>query len=154
MRDLQLATGNAAPHGGFVHLYINGLYWGLYNPFERPDASFSSSYYGGEKEDWDAFKHKSFDVVQGDRTALNQMLSLCQEAGQSYEAFMRLQGKNPDGTVNPAYPCLLDLTNYVDYMIVNYWGATGTGPGTTTGWGEIAPPRARASSSTAGTPRT
>ena len=26
------------------------------------------------------------------------------------------------GRCNPAYPCLLDLTNYVDYMIVNYWG--------------------------------
>ena len=122
MRDLQLATGNAAPHGRFVHLYVNGLYWGLYNPVERPDASFSSSYYGGEKEDWDAFKHKSFDVVQGDRTALNLMLAQCQQAGQSYEAFMRLQGRNPDGTVNPAYPCLLDLPNYVDYLIVNYWG--------------------------------
>ena len=95
MRDLQLATGNAAPHGRFVHLYINGLYWGLYNSVERPDATFSSSYYGGEKEDWDAFKHKNFDVVQGDRTALNQMLSLCQEAGQSYERVPETPGQEP-----------------------------------------------------------
>jgi len=48
MRDLQLGTGNAASHGNFVHLYVNGLYWGLYNPCERPDGSFSSSYYGGQ----------------------------------------------------------------------------------------------------------
>lgn len=44
-RQLQRATGHVAPHGMFVHLYVNGLYWGLYNPVERPDASFSASYY-------------------------------------------------------------------------------------------------------------
>ena len=60
--------------------------------------------------------------AQGDRTALNQMLSLCQEAGKSYEALMKLQGKGLDGAVRPDYPCLLDLSNYVDYMIVNLWG--------------------------------
>ena len=124
MRDLQLGTGNAASHGRFVHLYVNGLYWGLYNPCERPDRSFSSSYYGGEKEDWDAFKHKNFtpSPIEGDRTALNQMLSLCQEAGKSYEALMKLQGRGLDGARRADSPCLLDLSNYVDYMIVNLWG--------------------------------
>ncbi len=122
MRDFQLGTGNAASHGNFVHLYVNGLYWGLYNPCERPDGSFSSSYYGGLKEDWDVMRHKSFTVDQGDRTALNQMLSLCQEAGRSYEALMRLQGKGLDGRRRAEYPCLLDLPNYVDYILVNVWG--------------------------------
>ncbi len=120
-RDLQRATGNASAHGRFVHLYINGLYWGLYNPCERPDASFSASYYGGEKEDWDAFKHKGFTVSRGDRTALNEMLSLSREAADSTDAYQRLQGRNPDGTVNPNYPHLLDMSNYIDYMIVNMW---------------------------------
>jgi hypothetical protein len=121
IHDLQRATGHASPHGMYVHLYVNGLYWGLYNPVERPDGSFSSTYYGGQKEDWDVFKHKSFDLIQGDRTALNQMLSLCQEAGKSNDALLKLQGKGPDGAVDSAYPCLLDLANYVDYLIVNLW---------------------------------
>jgi hypothetical protein len=50
------------------------------------------------------------------------MLALCQEAGKSYEALQKLQGKDLDGAVRPDYPCLLDLPNYVDYMIVNLWG--------------------------------
>ena len=54
-----------------------------------------ASYYGGEKEDWDAFKHKSFALVQGDRTALNQMLAQCQEAGKSYEALLKTPGQEP-----------------------------------------------------------
>ena len=30
MRDTQLATGQASGHGRYVHLYLNGLYWGLF----------------------------------------------------------------------------------------------------------------------------
>jgi len=120
-REVHHDMGQGASHGLFVHLYINGLYWGLYNPCERPDGSFSASYYGGDKEDWDSFKHKGFTVSQGDRTALNQMLSLSREAAESQEAYQRLQGCNPDGTRNPDSPHLLDVSNYIDYMIVNMW---------------------------------
>ncbi|MBN1509673.1 MAG: CotH kinase family protein, partial [Sedimentisphaerales bacterium] len=120
-RDLHRDTGHAAPRGMFVHLYVNGLYWGLYNPVERPDGSFSASYYGGQKEDWDVFTHKGYTLQQGDRSALNEMLSLCQEAANSYEAFQRLQGRDLDGSVNPQYPHLLDAPEYIDYMIVNMW---------------------------------
>ena len=45
LHDLQRDTGHASGHGMFVHLYVNGLYWGLYNPVERPDGSFSSTYF-------------------------------------------------------------------------------------------------------------
>jgi len=120
-RALHLDMGQAASHGMFVHLYVNGLYWGLYNPCERPDGSFSASYYGGDKEDWDVFRHKSFTASQGNREALNAMLSLCQEAADSIEAYQRVQGNDPAGRRNPDYPHLLDVTNYIDYMIVNMW---------------------------------
>jgi len=123
-RSLQIATDNAGSHGTFVHLYINGLYWGLYNPCERPDQSFSASYYGGEKENWDAihYGHEGFEVINGDSSAWNQMLSMCRRARNSNEAYQQLQGNNPDGTPNPAYLNLLDVTNYIDYLIVNLWG--------------------------------
>ncbi len=119
-RELQRTTGNVAPHGMFVHLYVNGLYWGLYNPVERPDASFSASYYGGDEDNWDAI-HVD-EVTDGDRNAWNQMVSLSRSAATSQEAYQRLQGNNPDGTRNPDYPVLLDVTNYIDYLIVNVWG--------------------------------
>ncbi len=126
-RDLQRATGNAGAHGMFVHLYLNGLYWGLYNPCERPDASFSASYYGGAKEDWDVLhaNGSGTEPVEGDMTIWNQMIGLC-SAG---DAFYRLQGLNPDGTRNPAYPVLLDMSNYIDYVILNLWGGNWDWPG-------------------------
>jgi hypothetical protein len=118
-RSLQRATGNAGSHGMFVHLYVNGLYWGLYNPSERPDASFSASYYGGQSDTWDSIHDKA--ASSGNMTAWNQMVSLCASTATSNEAYLRLQGRNPDGTPNPSYPNLLDVTNYIDYLIVNLW---------------------------------
>ncbi|NLH16962.1 MAG: hypothetical protein GX455_10320, partial [Phycisphaerae bacterium] len=120
-RALQSATGQVAAHGLFVHLYVNGLYWGLYNLCERPDDSFSTSYFGGDKEDWDVFKHKNFELDAGTRDALNAMLALSQTAATSSSDYQRLQGRNPDGSRNPSYPHLLDVSNYIDYMLVNFW---------------------------------
>ena len=56
VRDLQAATGNVHVPGRFVHLYINGHYWGLYNPVERPDEGFASARYGGAEDDYDVIK--------------------------------------------------------------------------------------------------
>jgi len=119
-RSLQVATGHAGSHGTFVHLYVNGLYWGLYNPCERPDGSFSASYYGGDKDDWDVFS-TSFEIQQGDTTALNLLLTKCRAGLSSNGAYQQIQGNNADGTPNPAYPNLIDVPNYIDYLIVNLW---------------------------------
>ena len=120
IRTLQRDMGHVSPNSILVHLYINGLYWGIYFPCERPDASFSASYYGGEEEDWDTFSHSGITLMEGNSSALNQMTALCQQASNSYQAYQQLQGNNPDGSQNPDYPCLLDMTNYIDYLILNY----------------------------------
>ena len=119
-RSLQRAAGHASAHGIFVHLYINGIYWGLYNPCERPDNSFSASYYGDDREDWDAIHDNS--ATDGNMTAWNQMIAKCRQAATSNDAYLELQGHNLDGTRNPAISPLLDVTNYIDYLIVNLWG--------------------------------
>ena len=54
-------AGGRRPHGKYVHLYLNGLYWGLYNVHERPDDSFADEYYGGDKDDYYVIKHASDD---------------------------------------------------------------------------------------------
>ncbi len=120
IRTLQRDMGQVSPHSFPVHLYINGLYWGLYFPCERPDASFSASYYGGDEEDWDTFSHTGITLREGNDTALDHMTALCQQASNSYEAYQQLQGNNLDGSRNTDYPCLLDMTNYIDYLILNY----------------------------------
>ncbi len=34
-----------------MHIYINGVYWGVYNVVERPDASFAETYIEGADRD-------------------------------------------------------------------------------------------------------
>jgi hypothetical protein len=51
-RDLQILMSGFGSHGTFVHLYLNGKYWGLYNPCERPDNDFLANRFGGESEDY------------------------------------------------------------------------------------------------------
>ncbi len=121
MRYAALDMGSVAGHDTFVHLYINGYYWGLYNPVERPDSSFSSTYFGGDKDNWDIITQ--YDVVQhGNGTAWNAMLSLCSQGLATDTAYFRIQGRNSDGTPNPAIPNYLDVENYADYMICNLYG--------------------------------
>ncbi|MDP4610173.1 MAG: lamin tail domain-containing protein, partial [Opitutales bacterium] len=52
--DTMLDMGNISPHGRFVHVYINGLYWGQYHLRERWNASMLSEYFGGGKSDYEA----------------------------------------------------------------------------------------------------
>ncbi len=121
------ALGNISPHGNRMHLYINGVYWGVYNPNERPDAAFAASYYGGDKGNWDAINDGS--PIDGDLDAWNAMLSLAYRAGsgsadnaaRQAEFYQRLQGNNPDGANNPAYEDYLDVENYIDYLLVNFY---------------------------------
>ena len=118
-RTLQLDTGHPAPHGRFVHLYLNGLYWGLYNLVERPNEDFSASYFGGSPEEWDA--NNAGDIKNGDLQAWNTLLGLVTPPA-SLTNYQRMQGLDLDGSGNPAYPVYLDALNYIDYMIVNMWG--------------------------------
>ena len=119
-RRLQAALGQAASHGTYVHLYINGVYWGLYNPVERPDASFAASYFGGDKEDWDSYK-SAVPVGDSAGDSWNGMLNAVRQGVQTNTAYQRIQGNNPDGTRNPNYKDYIDIDNYIDYLIVNFF---------------------------------
>ena len=48
MRETAAAMGMPAARGKFVQVFINGLYWGLYNLVERPDAAFMAALDGEE----------------------------------------------------------------------------------------------------------
>src|SRR6185437_4403440 len=68
--DLQNLAGGTSVHGTYVHLYIDGLYWGVYYLHERPDDAFAESYLGGDKEDYDILKHNATTAVNNSTTAV------------------------------------------------------------------------------------
>ena len=118
-RATMLDLGGVASHEKFVHLYLNGFYWGLYNLVERPDAAFSSTYFGGDKDNWDALN--TGQALSGDLTAWDALVSLANSGLANPANYQRLQGNFSDGTRNPAYPNYLDVENLIDYMIVNIY---------------------------------
>jgi hypothetical protein len=125
--DTARAMGNVASHSTFVHLYINGFYWGLYNPVERPDAAFSASYHGGDKDSWDAINQDS--VPDGNYDAWNRLLAMLNGDVSDDSVYQRIQGNDPDGARNPEYEDLLDVENMIDYMILNFYVGNGDWPG-------------------------
>ena len=132
-RRTQLAMGQPAPHGTFGHVYINGVYWGTYNIVERPDESFSSEYIGGDKEDWDA--QNSGRAINGDLQSWNELNRLAQQISrlpngseQQLDLWMQMQGLLPDGSKHPTAEDLLDVENYIDYLIVNFYGGNSDWP--------------------------
>lgn len=137
-RETQLAMGQPSPRGNWVHLYINGLYWGLYNPTERPDASFNAAYFGSDKKDYDTLKNHE-EVIDGNGAAYQQLLGLIQNDPRRFNAgyrdlsedaaYQRVLGNNPDGTPNPEFPRYVDAVNLIDYVIHNVYAAAQDWPG-------------------------
>lgn len=131
-RDTQAAMGHASARGNVMHLYVNGLYWGLYNPSERPDVSFAAETYGGDKEQYDAVNHNG--LHGGTMAAYNQMISISEDvengANQTIknQAYQRIQGRFADGSNDPNEEIWLDATNYIDYMILNHYGGNDDWP--------------------------
>ncbi|NQU26172.1 MAG: lamin tail domain-containing protein, partial [Candidatus Nealsonbacteria bacterium] len=123
MSDSMLAMGNPDTHAEYVHLYINGLYWGLYSPLERPDDAFMAEYLGGLAENYDVIKDFN-ELFRGSKTAWNAMFALANAGLATDAAYQRIQGNNPDGTPNAAYPNYLNVDNLIDFMILHlYSGA-------------------------------
>jgi hypothetical protein len=106
--DLQNQMGGFAPHGIHVHVYVNGLYWGLHTLHERPDEHFAAHYLGGSKEDYDVMKHRKSTVVSGN--------------SRSYNALIAATSKNlSSASAHGAVQQQLDVTNFIDYMLVNFY---------------------------------
>ncbi len=125
-RDAQLDLGHQGERGSYYHLFINGQYWGLYNTCERPEASFGETYYGGSKENFDVIKVEAgpyeINATDGNMSAWTVLYNTLKVSPVTDETILKLQGLNPDGTVNPTYPPLLEVDNLIDYMLVIYFG--------------------------------
>jgi hypothetical protein len=119
-KDTQLAMGHHSAHNKFVHLFLNGMYWGMYNISERLDENFMGTYLKGKSADFDVVKDYA-EVVSGNLTAWNNLMAAANSGLSTDAAYQKIQGNNPDGTPNPAYQPLVDLENLTDYMLMNFY---------------------------------
>ncbi len=107
--DLQRALGGHAPHGRPIHLYMCGLYWGVYVLHERPDEHFAARYLGGESEDYDVVKHDPGDTINGNAQHYMELMAATQQDLSNDASYEKVA-------------TLLDIPDFINYMLVNYYG--------------------------------
>ncbi|KAA1261226.1 CotH protein [Rubripirellula obstinata] len=129
-RTTQLELGQPSTRSKWVHLYLNGQYWGMYQTQERADANFAESYFGGDANNYDVLKPEggsglAVEATDGNRDAFDELWqqAAARDGNTNLPAFvdnanyLKAQGKNPDGSDNLNYPVLLDVENLIVYMV-------------------------------------
>jgi hypothetical protein len=108
-RAAQYDMGGTGGHSTWAHLFVNGAYYGLYNPSERPDNDFQASYEGGNGDDYLGFNHGG---------------NINEEAPTT----IKDAAYNPGDLSNPAtyatYRDVMDVSQFSDYLISSWWNLT------------------------------
>jgi hypothetical protein len=110
-RYSEQAMGKLTTSSTYVHLYLNGLYWGLYNPVERPDAEFMAEHLGGGEESYDALNARvgNIEVIDGSRTGWSALIALARSnTVTSLATLTKIQES-------------LDVTDLMDYTLINFY---------------------------------
>ena len=112
----------------YFQLYVNGIYWGLYNTEERTEASFGETYFGGAKADYDVVKGEqdagyTTGVTDGNLTAWTDLWnkSKAHLASPTNTNYFKLMGLAADGVTPTADPILLDVDDMIDYLLLTFW---------------------------------
>ncbi|MGA2068682.1 MAG: lamin tail domain-containing protein, partial [Thermoguttaceae bacterium] len=122
VRDTLTALGTPNTPGIWVQLYVNGLYWGVYNAVNHIDAAYAAYYFGGQKSDYDVYHYASdgFEVNYGTMEPWDAMFNIA-----TYGNIAGTGTASPTALANPtAYALMsqyLNLPDFCDYIIVNYY---------------------------------
>jgi len=126
-RSTQRLMGHPSARGRYVHLYLNGMYWGIYCLTERINDYYCSSNFGGEKEQYDVIKvdeelGEKVVASEGTIDKWEEVVSLSKQASTSNAAYFKLLGCDEEGNPSSEIETLLDIDNFIDYMLINQYG--------------------------------
>jgi len=128
-RRMQNRLGRTSVNALYVNLFLNGMYWGLYNIAERVDDLFGKDHIGGTEADVDAIKIEEtggyhLDASAGSLDPWKRTTALAAIVGGTFS------GSLPKGipagiTAEEAYKALkdslLDIPAFIDFMLVNQY---------------------------------
>jgi len=100
MKESLRDMGQPSSFGSFVHLYVDGLYFGLYNLTERVSDDFFADHLGGEPDDWE----------------INEDLS---SSGARWKAMMAINPSAFEGYTQ--IQDYLDVENFADYILLHFY---------------------------------
>ena len=113
-RRMQRRISGLGINALYVHLFLNGMYWGLYNMAERVDEQFGKDHLGGKKSDIDVVKIEEdggnhIEAAEGTLDAWEQMVETATRAATDESAYQQLD-------------TLLNVDAFIDYMLINQYG--------------------------------
>jgi hypothetical protein len=123
-RELQREMEQPYTRSRYYHLYINGMYWGLYQTQERSEAWFAESYLGGAREDYDTVKPDEGHLIEatdGTLDAYSQIWEAAQKGFSQNQDYFGLEGRKWNGEIDPNKKKLVDIDNFIDFMIVIFY---------------------------------
>lgn len=137
-RDTQRDLGELYTRSRYIHLYLNGLYWGLFMTQERAEAEFGASYLGGNDDDYDTVKSagssggyqtEMTDGNNGDWNAGYEIAKLVETASATNNSsYFQLQGLNSSGVQDPALPVHIDVENLINYILTVFYNGSFDAP--------------------------
>ncbi|MES2594317.1 MAG: lamin tail domain-containing protein [Verrucomicrobiota bacterium] len=136
----QRDMGQPYSRNGYFHLYVNGIYWGIFNWQEKTEADYAANQFGGEDFDYDTVKSgggsQSYntEMTDGNELSWRQLFDLCMAIknastdAQRDALYFQMQGLNADGTRNLAYPVHLNANNLIDAQIAMFFDGSFDAP--------------------------
>lgn len=113
MRDM----GHYAARSKFVHLYLNGMYWGMYNLSEQMDENCMRDNLGGDEDDYDILKDY-YEVEAGDTVAWDQLIAMAADSAYLADNYQVFLGNHADGTPDSTNEKLINAENLIDYIML------------------------------------
>jgi hypothetical protein len=126
-RDTQRDMGEPYTRSRYYHLFIDGMYWGVYQTQERSEASYASTYFGGSKDDYDVIKVNTenyaytIEATDGNTDSWQKIWNMCTNGFYSNADYFRLLGRDKDGNPVKGSEVLVDIDNLIDYMLVIFY---------------------------------
>lgn len=126
-RDTQGEMGQPYTRSRYYHLYLNGMYWGLFQTQERAEARFAESYLGGDKDDYDVVKVNvenyiyEMEATDGNLDIWSMIWERSRSSFSPNSSYFILEGKNSIGKPIPGQEVLVDIENLIDYMLIVFY---------------------------------
>ncbi len=131
-RDTQRDMGQPYTRSRYYHLYLNGMYWGLYQTQERSEARYASDYFGGSKDDYDVVKVNAngyvVEATDGTLDSWKVLYDLCQKGFSKNEDYFALEGKDKNGYPVKGGEVMVDIDNLIDYMLTIFYAGNFDAP--------------------------
>ncbi len=112
-RDAYFAMGHPEALQREVHVYFNGIYWGMHHLFERIEEEWAAERFGGQDDDWEGFRivgGNNIEVIKG---------TPAEESSRMLDSWQATLTAAETGDL-AAVEEYLDLDSYIDYILLNF----------------------------------